>query len=73
MTYKNVTSTAIQKIGYDAETKEMIVVFHNGSEKKHDDVSEERYKSLLNAESIGKSYADYNKKPAIVKRKMNFK
>jgi hypothetical protein len=52
-----VSSSNIAELGYDAETKTLIVVFHNGRKYSFADVPEELNDELVNAKSIGGFFA----------------
>ena len=56
MNYKQVSSSFIDSIGYDAATGDMEVCFMNGSSTVHNNVSESTHKQLIESESIGKHY-----------------
>ena len=60
-TFRNATSNAISKIGYDKTTKRMAVIFHHGREYEYEGVSEDTFKQFINAPSIGKFYNQHVK------------
>lgn len=49
-----VQSSMICAVGYDAKTRELEVVFNNGSVYRYQDVEKEDYEALLRAESKGR-------------------
>ena len=51
---KKVSSSTIEAVGYDGETKTMTVHFKNGGKYKYHDVPEAAYNELLAADSVGK-------------------
>lgn len=53
-----VNSSNIKELGHDAKTNTMQVNFHNGAEFQYHPVTEEFYKELLSADSVG---AHFNK------------
>ena len=52
----NHESSMIQSSTYDTNTLELIVTFHGGNSYTYNGVSESDYNSLVNAESVGKSF-----------------
>lgn len=62
MNWQGVESSAIAAIDYDKEEKVLFVLFKAGSIHAYHDVSEYKYKQLLNADSIG-SYFNKSIKP----------
>lgn len=62
MNWQGVTSSAIAAIDYHKEEKVLFVLFKAGSIHAYHDVSEYKYKSLLNAESVG-AYFNKSIKP----------
>lgn len=52
-----VKSSNIAELGYDAETKTLVVLFHNGRKYAYHDVPEELNEELVNAASIGGVFA----------------
>lgn len=56
MERKPVESSSIKSIGHDAEKKEMTAEFSNGSVYRYYDISEEEYKSIMEADSVGSKF-----------------
>ncbi len=50
---ETVNSTNIHSVGHNAEMKILIVKFNNGSTYQYQPVTEQGYRDLKNAESIG--------------------
>lgn len=71
MTHTPVNSTAIKSLGFDPETNELHVTFHNGTVAKHS-AEKAIYEKLLASESVGKAYADFKRKPVIVEKTNKF-
>lgn len=59
MKMEPVDSEAISSIGYDEAAKELYVFFRNGSKVKYFEVSPEKHKALMDAESKGKHFAKH--------------
>lgn len=57
-----VDSTTLEKVGYDAENRELYLQFIGGSTYVYSDVSSETHQDLLGAESLG-SYVNRQIKP----------
>jgi hypothetical protein len=55
----NVSSTAIDKIGYDEQRAELRITFKSGRTYVYDDVPIDAYEELLSAESQG-AYFNHN-------------
>ena len=51
-----VKSSNLKSIGYDAETKTLVVVFKNGASYSYEEVSAKNFCLLLFSESIGKFF-----------------
>lgn len=49
-----VESSMVRAVGYEEETRELEVVFHNGRVYRYVDVEKEKYEQLLKADSIGR-------------------
>lgn len=58
---KAVDSSTIDKVGYDAEAKTLVIKFDNGETYKYLNVPEQTYKKLMKASSAGKFFNDYIK------------
>jgi hypothetical protein len=56
MIRKSVDSTNLKKVGYDRKTKELEITFQNGRVYVYDDVPEEVFKELLDADSKGRYF-----------------
>lgn len=46
-------SESIEAVGYDPATRELHIHFRNGGQYKYEDVSPEKHRALVNAESPG--------------------
>lgn len=57
-----VDSTTLEKVGYDADSRELYLQFLSGSTYVYSDVSPETHQELLDADSIG-SYFNREIKP----------
>lgn len=53
---KPVDSTTINKVGYDAESTTLRVMFHSGSTYQYTGVPKDLFESLMSAKSIGKFF-----------------
>ncbi len=53
---KKVTSSTIDSIHYDPDTKLLEIQFKSGGTYHYSDVSQEAYDALDNAESVGKHF-----------------
>lgn len=51
-----VESSTIDELYYNLEERKLIVTFKNGSKYQYDDVSEDVFKELISAESVGKYF-----------------
>lgn len=51
-----VTSSNIDAIGYEPETQVLKVRFHTGITYAYGNVSHQQFTTLINAESVGKSF-----------------
>ena len=49
----DVVSNAIRNIGYDPDTRQLEVEYHNGRRSRFLRVPEHKYRRLINADSIG--------------------
>ena len=52
----NVTSSNIVSVGYNDETSELLVTFHSGKQYAYSGVAEEKYREMIEAESVGKYF-----------------
>ena len=59
MKFQKVNSSSISELGYDEETKEMIILFMNGIKYLYKDFPIEVYKNLLFADSKGAYFSRY--------------
>jgi hypothetical protein len=59
MEMTSVSSTNIQKIGYDADSAILVIEFKDGSSYEYYDVPQYEYDGLMGADSHGK-YANQN-------------
>ena len=57
MELQDVKSASISKLGYDPNTKVMIVVFNNGSTYEFSNVDFDSYQKLFSSPSIGKFFS----------------
>jgi len=57
MELQEIKSSTISKVGYDAGTKIMIVVFHSGSTYEFENIPQEIYYDFIQAKSFGKFFA----------------
>ena len=51
-----VQSSQLAYIGYDKDTNELYVTFHNGSTYKYSNVPKEKFEDFKTATSVGKYY-----------------
>jgi KTSC domain len=56
---KEVKSGSISHVGYDPQTSQMTIKFHNGGTYTYEGVSEAEHKALLEAPSIGKHFTQH--------------
>lgn len=56
MTMQPVKSASLAEIGYDPDTKTLRVCFRSGDKYDYQNVSAEKHKSLMKAESIGRHF-----------------
>lgn len=56
MNHVPVSSSQIKSVGYDAATRTMEVAFQSGDTWAYDNVPTNIYESLIDAESVGKSF-----------------
>ncbi|HYD89802.1 MAG TPA: KTSC domain-containing protein [Vitreimonas sp.] len=56
---EHVSSTAIERIGYDSDRRELRIAFKSGRTYVYDDVPIDTYEELLSAESQG-AYFNHN-------------
>lgn len=56
MKHEPVKSSMIKSVGYDPETKRMEVKFANNSIYTHENVEQDAFECLRDAESVGKHY-----------------
>ena len=59
LSWVEVESSQIESVAWDNET--LFVRFQNGNVYSYEEVEEEEYKALLNAESVGKHFSKYIK------------
>jgi hypothetical protein len=59
MTHEPVKSSMIKSIGYDPESKKMEVKFSSGSIYTHENVEQDEFECLRDAESVGKHYNEF--------------
>jgi KTSC domain len=52
----SVSSSNVEKVGYDVWEATLTVDFNSGSRYEHDDVPVDEAEGLINAESVGKYY-----------------
>lgn len=50
---KDVKSSNVAAVGYDADAKELHVAFRNGSKYIYHDVDAEKHSALISADSVG--------------------
>lgn len=69
---QSVDSSNIANVGYASEKKELYVNFHNGGSYKYYPITEQGYKELINADSVG-SYFHKNirNNSAVTTEKLN--
>jgi hypothetical protein len=53
----SVTSTMINSVGYDPDTKVLEIEFNNGEVYTYHNIEQGEYDSLMNASSIGKYFS----------------
>lgn len=53
-----VESSQILEVGYDKESKVLVIIFKGGSKYKYFNVEEKEYLGLMNAESVGKYFKE---------------
>lgn len=51
-----VTSSQIKEVGYDAESRTLYIKFNRGGMYSYNPITEEGYRSLMGAESLGKYF-----------------
>jgi len=51
-----VSSSNLEAVAYDKDNEQLYIKFKSGSVYKYDQVSEDLFNSLLNAESVGKFF-----------------
>lgn len=56
-----VVSSNIDAVGYDAEAKQLFILFKNGTSYRYDDVGYTVYDQLIKAESVGKTFNQFVK------------
>lgn len=61
MNWQGVNSSVIAAVDYDKENKVLHVLFRKGKIYTYDDVSEYKYKKLLNSESVGQYFVKHIK------------
>lgn len=61
MEMKEVDSSDLLAVGYDADSSTLIVRFKRGNEYEYRDVEPNIYNELLNAASVGKYFNQYIK------------
>lgn len=54
-----VSSSSIRSVGYDEGERTLEIEFHSGGIYEYDDVSEEAYRELLQADSRGRYFHDH--------------
>lgn len=59
LSWIEVESSQIESVAWDSDT--LFIRFHGGNVYSYEDVEEEEYKALLNAESVGKHFSKYIK------------
>ena len=57
-----VKSSMIEDVSYDREQKKLSVTFKNGSKYVYTDVSDEQYKEIIGAKSVGQQFSKTIKK-----------
>ena len=61
MTWKQVQSSQINEVGYDAEASKLGIRFSNGGEYHYANVPSHIHNSLLSAPSVGRYFGSYIK------------
>lgn len=56
MNFVPVVSSNLQRVGYDPDTMEMTIVFHNQRAYTYSGVPESVYNGLINAGSVGRYF-----------------
>ena len=56
---RSVSSSNIQGIGYDPETRTLEVQFHGGKHWRYFDVAPHAYQALMSADSVGKHFGTH--------------